>query len=170
MRAGETITLGDITLSTTIHDLKSQYAQKTNLQQEKIKLLLNKKPAADLKSLKELGVEGDVELSVMIMGGTASTPIVASPAIEKGDALAAAAPPALPTEDKMDVDPPAAAPLSEMAEAKAEVEATEAHTAAKILQTEEFWLDLRGFLVQRLRDEKEGERLALVFREACGRP
>jgi hypothetical protein len=36
-----------------------------------------------------------------------------------------------------------------------------------ILATEEFWTDLKGFLVQRLKDEKEGERLADIFREAA---
>lgn len=36
----------------------------------------------------------------------------------------------------------------------------------EVLGTEEFWGDLRGFLVQRLKDEKEGERVAGVFRRA----
>src|ERR1700761_5417342 len=79
MRVGETVTIEDITLNTTIHDLKSQYAQRSGQPLDKIKLLLNKKPAADLKTLKELGVEGDAELSVMIMA-TGTTP-----AVEKGD-------------------------------------------------------------------------------------
>lgn len=35
-----------------------------------------------------------------------------------------------------------------------------------VLQTEEFWSDLKGFLVQRLKDEQEGERVAGVFRKA----
>jgi ubiquitin-like protein 4 len=37
----------------------------------------------------------------------------------------------------------------------------------EVLATEEFWDDLRGFLVQRLKDEDEGERLASVFRKAA---
>jgi len=36
----------------------------------------------------------------------------------------------------------------------------------EVLKTEEFWGDLKGFLVQRLKDESEGERVAGVFRKA----
>ncbi|EHL00620.1 hypothetical protein M7I_3508 [Glarea lozoyensis 74030] len=34
----------------------------------------------------------------------------------------------------------------------------------EILKTEEFWADLRGFLVQRLKDEAQGDRLVKAFR------
>lgn len=36
----------------------------------------------------------------------------------------------------------------------------------EVLETEAFWMDLRGFLVQRLKDEGEGERVSVVFRKA----
>jgi len=36
----------------------------------------------------------------------------------------------------------------------------------EVLKTEEFWADLRGFLVQRLKDEGEGERVWSVFKAA----
>ena len=39
-------------------------------------------------------------------------------------------------------------------------------TTEGMLQSEEFWNDLKGFLQQRLQDQGEGERLAGVFREA----
>ena len=62
----------------------------------------------------------------------------------------------------------ASAPDSE--KAQAEAEATEQPTAVEgILKTDEFWADLKGFLVQRLNDEKEGERLGKLFREAAGK-
>lgn len=35
-----------------------------------------------------------------------------------------------------------------------------------VLATEEFWGDLKGFLVQRLKDEKEGERVWSLFKGA----
>lgn len=35
-----------------------------------------------------------------------------------------------------------------------------------VLKTEAFWADLRGFLVQRLKDEGEGDRVVKVFRNA----
>lgn len=38
--------------------------------------------------------------------------------------------------------------------------------AVEILGTEEFWGDLKGFLVQRLRDDEEGEKVFGVFKKA----
>ncbi|KAF2208763.1 hypothetical protein CERZMDRAFT_48744 [Cercospora zeae-maydis SCOH1-5] len=137
MKAGETVTIPDVALDTTIFEIKSQYAAKISIPQDKIKVLLNKKPAADLKTLKDLGVDNDVELSIMIMGGSGATPRAQSPAVSSPSAFA---------------PPPKEA---------------DANSTAGILQTEEFWTDLQGFLSQRLRDEQEGGRLATVFREAA---
>jgi hypothetical protein len=39
-------------------------------------------------------------------------------------------------------------------------------SASAVLQTEEFWTDLKGYLVQRLKDEKKGERVWAVCKEA----
>ncbi|CZR53701.1 uncharacterized protein PAC_03581 [Phialocephala subalpina] len=39
----------------------------------------------------------------------------------------------------------------------------------EVWKTDEFWSDLRGFLIQRLKDEGEGERVVKVFREALGK-
>jgi hypothetical protein len=36
----------------------------------------------------------------------------------------------------------------------------------ELLQKDEFWSDLKGFLTQRLRDEREGERVHKLFRKA----
>lgn len=36
----------------------------------------------------------------------------------------------------------------------------------EVLKTDAFWSDLKGFLVQRLKDEKEGERVWGVFKAA----
>jgi len=161
MRSGEAVTIPNITLDTTIHDLKTQYAEQTGQAIDKLKLLLNKKPTADLKSLKELGVEGDVELSVMIMGGATggSTPGATTPALEKTPAVNA------PVVDPMDIDSAAAAPGSEKAQMNVESSAVGGSTA-DILKSDDFWADLKGFLTQRLWDEGEGARLAGVFREA----
>lgn len=169
MRSGETVTIEDLTLDSTIHDVKTQYVQKSGQQQDKIKLLLNKKPAADLKTLKELGVEGDaVELSVMVMGGgsTAGSQ-VSSPAVEKSEPVPVM-PAAEKDQDKMEVDSqaPVPAPESEKAQAEADEKAAEQASAEGMLETEEFWSDLKGFLAQRLRDEKQGEKLTQTFREA----
>lgn len=168
MRSGETVTLSAITLDTTIHEIKTEYAAKSGLQQDKIKLLFNKKPAADLKTLKDLGVDKDVELSVMLMAGASGTPRSESPAVvEKAAAPAPAA--AVPASgDAMEIDSAerTGAPESEeiAAQGQAQAEAHQSDTVSDELKSEEFWDDLKGFLSQRLRDEKEGERLAKVFR------
>ncbi|KAK5706762.1 hypothetical protein LTR97_001753 [Elasticomyces elasticus] len=163
---GETVTVGDLTLTSTVHDVKTAYAGKSGVQQDKIKLLLNKKPAGDLKTLGELGVDGEsVEFSVMIMGGgTGNTPAT-TPAVEKSE-------PAMPVpavgggEDKMEID--SQAPGSEKAQADAEEKAgdTKGSGVEDVLKSEEFWADLKGFLTQRLRDESEGAKLVEVFKSA----
>lgn len=161
MRSGETVTISDLTLDSTIHDVKTQYAQKSGQAQDKIKLLLNKKPAADLKTLKDLGVDSEnVELSVMIMGGgtTPGTSQVSSPVVEKSEAAAAVG--MASTGDKMDVDKElsAAAPVSEKAGSKP--------SAEEVLKDAAFWTDLKGFLWQRLQDEAEDEKVLKAFQDA----
>jgi len=165
MRGGDTITVKDLTLTSTIHDVKTSYASQSGQQQDKIKLLLNKKPAADLKTLSELGVEGEsVEFSVMVMG-VGTTP-AATPVVEKSEPSMSAPAPA----DKMDIDSAGHAPESEKAQAEADKKPdAQANDVESILKSEEFWSDLKGFLAQRLRDEGEGEKLAKVFREAYGK-
>jgi hypothetical protein len=105
---------------------------------EKIKVLLNKKPVADSKVLKELvsGEEDVVEFSVMVLGGGvvkpqtgASTPTPMSPPAEHG---------------------PVAQGVS----------------GEDVVKTQEFWSDLEGFLQQRVRDEQVATQLMGVFKGA----
>jgi hypothetical protein len=184
MRGGETVSIPDLALSTSIYEIKDQYAKQTSQAHEKIKVLLNKKPAADLKTLKELGVSGDVEFSLMILGGggatpSSGTPKAMSPAVEKADPADSVPVPEVPapsTGDKMDIDEPASAPApgpgSEKAQNEAELAPTpKAATGAGpsgpgALNTAEFWNDLQDFLAQRLRDTEEAQRLSKVFKMA----
>lgn len=162
MRNGETIDIPNITLDTTIHDLKTQYASKTSIPQDKIKVLYNKKPVTDLKTLKDIGIGSDAELSLMIMGGSGGTPRAQSPAVA---AEKERVPVPEPKGDAMQVDEKTSAPESEKANAEAE-EKKEAEGAAAILKTNEFWADLGGFLSQRLRDDEVAARLLTVFKSA----
>nr|POE78502.1 hypothetical protein CFP56_60734 [Quercus suber] len=167
------IRVSGLSPTSTIYEIKTQYAAQTGQAVEKTKLLLNKKPAGDLKTLKELGVEGEnVEFSVMVMGGASATSTTTTtPVVEKSESAATAAlTVATSAAEKMDIDPPSASagPESEVAQAAAGPPAAE-HVAGGELQTDAFWTDLQGFLAQRLRDEKEGERLAKLFRETAGR-
>lgn len=182
MRSGETVALQDVSLDSSIHDIKTQYAQKTSVPQDKIKVLLNKKPTADLKTLKDLGIENDVEFSVMIMGGGASTPgaatpSVSSPAAEKPDPAASvpdpatAPPPAVSAPDKMEIDEQASLPGSEKAQMQSEKSlllkvAAGGPSGPGALNTSEFWSDLQDFLSQRIRDKEEAERLTGLFKVA----
>lgn len=170
MRGGEAVTISDLTLESTIHEVKTQYAQESGHSQDKIKILYNKKPAADLKTLKDLGVSGEkVELSAMVMGAgttpTPGSPAVSSPVTEKPQ-------PVMPAVggDPMDVDKDGPAPDSEKAQAEAGTKHEgQTSSVAEVLGGEEFWQDLKGFLGQRLRDEGEGEKLVKAFREAYGK-
>jgi hypothetical protein len=113
--------------------LKEKYARKWKVQTEKVKLLYAKKPVADSKTLADIvgdgDVDGEVEFSVMLMGGVT------------------------PGEDKKEEIKDIKAPVAVGASGK------------ELLGTVEFWDDLKGFLVQRLKDEKEGERLAKLFKQ-----
>jgi hypothetical protein len=111
----------------------------------KIKLLHNKKPTSDSKTLKDLlgdaaDTTKEVEFSVMVMGGGAvgkATPSPSSsPAIE------------IPQPD-MTPAPVAQGP-----------------SGAELLKSTAFWDDLKGFLQQRLKDEGEAARLASLFKSS----
>lgn len=132
-------------MSTSIHDLKQTVAEQAAIAPEKIKLLYKKKPCADAKTLKELLAEGEVEVefSVMVMGGSSSTPVGGGAAeVEENGAM----------EE----------------EEAAEGLAAQGPSGEALLGTEEFWEDLRGFLMQRLKDQKMSEQLSGVFRRAWG--
>lgn len=163
MRASsETTTLPSQSPDTTVLDLKTEYAQKSGNEISKIKLLYNKRPASDLKTLKELLPEPtpkQVEFSVMIMGGGIASPAGPStPAVEIPD------PTKMPSKTSIDDS----APLSEKAETVAQTGSSPAGNAQEIYKSDEFWADLRGFLVQRLKDESEGDRLLGMFKTASG--
>lgn len=150
------MTLSGTSLDDTIHDVKSRYAQKIGLSLDKIKLLLNKKPAADLKTLSELNVDKDIEITAMLMGGATAevSPAAAAAGVAPNTEEKA-------VEDKMEID---SAPGSE--QAQVEAEAAAGSGAQEALKTDEFWSDLEGFLAQRLRDQEEASKLAKLFKQA----
>jgi len=61
------------------------------------------------------------------------------------------------------VTPSDATPAAE----QSTVPAAQGPSGKDILATDQFWDDLKSFLVQRLKDEDEGKRLAAVFRKAA---
>lgn len=126
-------------LGTTVLDFKQKVASDLKLEgTEKVRVLYNKKPAGDLKTLKELvGDESleagqEIELGVMIMGYRDAD------VAKTGDST---------TRDTMGETTVAQGPSGE-----------------EVLGGEEFWADLKAFLVQRIRDEKKAEEVFDRFR------
>lgn len=126
------ITLPSVPLSTSILSLKEAIGEQSGIAVTKLRLLWEKKPVGDSKTLKDVvGSEFEgrkIEMGVMVIGGAG-----AMGGKRKGE------------EEK---------------------EPVVVGHGRETLRSEEFWTDLRGFLVGRLKDEVEGERVWGVFRKA----
>lgn len=144
-----TVPLSSITpSSTSIYDLKAAYASQTSIPAVKIKILYNKKPVTDSKTVGEVvGADAgtQVEFGVMVLGGAVASPATSSP-VQSPPALA-------PSEHDKGLGSQTAAPAAQGPSGREVVD-------------DVFWSDLKGFVVQRIRDEKEGERLVTMFRDA----
>ncbi|TKA66918.1 hypothetical protein B0A49_04086 [Cryomyces minteri] len=143
--AAQPVTLASQALSTSVYAIKTLYAAQTGTSVDKIKLLLHKKPCADSKTLKELLPEADADADADA-GRQIPVAVVEKDTLWKGFAAAKAH----------------AAPKPNAAD----VPVTQGASGGEALQSEAFWEDLKGFLVQRLRDEAEGERVVGLFRKA----
>lgn len=129
----------------SIQDLKSSVAKAIRAKStEGIKVLYNKKPCADSKTIKDvLGdntISEEVEFGVMIMGAAAAS--AEAKTEEQGDEKSAEG-------DKIDLD---TAPVAQ------------GPSGDEVLETDEFWGDLKGFLSQRLKDEGKAQEVAETFR------
>ncbi|KAH7074661.1 cell-cycle control medial ring component [Paraphoma chrysanthemicola] len=131
----------------SIYDLKIHYATHASLAASKIKILYKKKPVPDSKTVAEVlgeNTSGDVEFGVMVMAGAAvGTPVTSPPAVAPSEAEKGLA------GGQSEGGPAAQGP-----------------SGKDVVATDEFWSDLRGFILQRTRDEAEAERLGGIFRSA----
>lgn len=137
---------------TSIFDLKQQYATQTSIPAAKIKILYKKKPVTDSKTVAEvIGADAgsEVEFGVMVMGGGIASPAVAGTPVTSPLA-------ATPSE----ADKGLAGGISSSGPAAA------GPSGKDIVATEEFWSDLNNFVLQRIKDEKESERLLGLFKGA----
>lgn len=127
-------------LNTSVVEIKAAVAGQAGVPADKIRVLHKKKPVPDTKALKDLVADGDmvVEFSVMIMGGAAA----AAPGPARGSAT------------DVGGDSTAGGVVAQGSSGKA------------VLETEEFWNDLGGFLQQRIRDEAAAGELVGQFRGA----
>jgi hypothetical protein len=131
------VSLSSLPISTSILAIKENLSSQTSIPVSKIRLLYSKKPVPDSKILKDLSPDGGEKIEFSVMV------IGGAAAIVKGN----------DRTEEMEVDTEAPAPAAGI-------------SGKEILATSEFWSDLRGFLVQRLKDEKEGERVWGLFKGA----
>jgi hypothetical protein len=119
----------------------------------KIKLLFAKKPVADSKVLKDLLVNDggvgvrEVELGVMILGGAGAL----------AEALA---------KKKAEAEEEGEGKKEEVVVGEGGSNVAQGLSGKGVLETEEFWGDLKGFLQQRVRDEGVAGEACEVFRGA----
>ncbi|KAL5121678.1 hypothetical protein ACEQ8H_000365 [Pleosporales sp. CAS-2024a] len=128
---------------TSVYDLKSQYASHVSMPAAKIKLLYQKKPVPDSKTVAQVvgpHVPAEVEFAVMLMGGPVASPVASPPATA-------------PTETEKGLAPePASVAVGP--------------SGNEVVATDQFWSDLKAFLRQRTKDDMAAERLTDVFRAA----
>jgi hypothetical protein len=131
---------------TSIFDLKQSYSTSSNIPVAKIKILYKKKPVTDSKTVAEVigqDAGSDVEFSVMLMGGAISTPVQSPPAVAPSE-----------LEKGLGSTSGSGGPTAQGPSGK------------EVVAGSEFWDDLKGFVIQRIRDEEEGQRLVGVFKAA----
>lgn len=144
------VTVRDQTPNSSIYDVKAACAAQAGYAPDKVKILWERKPVADSKTVKE--VVGDaardgaeLEMNVMFMG---------QPTQKSEVAGEEAAPAAEPQEADRRESVYEDAPIAQGAHGEA------------VLETEEFWDDLQGFVLQRLRDEEATTKVVRGFRES----
>ncbi|KAK0670058.1 cell-cycle control medial ring component [Cercophora samala] len=148
------------TAQTSVLDVKQQIASQTGIPLPKIKLLHQKKPAQDSKTLKDviLSAGGEatgevLEFGLMIIGGAASVPVQPPPSQAKQE------------EEKKEEDVPMV-DVQLPTEPQPPVAAPGQISGREVLNTEGFWEDLRGFLEQRVKDEGVAREAVERFRGA----
>lgn len=133
----------------SMYDIKVAYAAQARLDPAKIKLLRSKKPVADSKSLRDVLSEGGDE-TTSVKDPQAEIEVEFSVMVMPGAALGPAAAGNAATG-------PAQAGAGPVAQGPSGVE---------VLSDPRFWDDLKGFLLQRVRDEEETQKLVKAFKSA----
>ncbi|KAB8342782.1 hypothetical protein FH972_022380 [Carpinus fangiana] len=143
---GAPTTLPPVSASTaSIYDLKALCGKQTGYAPDKIKILWERRPVADSKTLGEVlgdAAQGktEVELGVMFVGQPTATPGVA------GSGSGSEAPAADAAKDETPV--------------------AQGQSGADVLKTPQFWRDLEGWMLQRVRDEAVGKDAVEVWKKA----
>ncbi|KAL8646902.1 MAG: hypothetical protein Q9226_006663 [Calogaya cf. arnoldii] len=135
--------------TTSIFELKQRVAKEIGSEStEGIKVLYARKPCSDSKTVGEVvGDEAgkEVEFGVMVVGGGVSAAVTAG----AGSASVGG-------EDvKMG---------GVAKEGKGEVPAAQGQSGEEVLGSAEFWDDLKGWLMQRVRDERKADEVWSLFK------
>lgn len=147
---------------------------------DKIKILHNKKPVPASKQVVADIADTDtkdLELGVMVMGGAPDPPPqeLTTTAAKPGAPRAAG-----PESERATVEPETSSnPGNDAVVSMEGIQPTSSNTqtgvpavqpgelnGGDVLQSEDFWHDLEGFLAQRIRDEQEASRLRGIFKSA----
>jgi ubiquitin-like protein 4 len=139
---------------------------------DKIKILYHRKPVpaskktvGDLLQGESLDKGKPVELGVMVLGGAPDPP----PRTDASSGSAALVPPGVGAEQEAEEASAPPAPAPEKMEGMEKLSSpppVQGASGKQMLQTEDFWKDLQGFLEQRIRDEAEAVRLVHKWRSA----
>ncbi|EAA27260.3 hypothetical protein GE21DRAFT_3405 [Neurospora crassa] len=162
--------------TTSILDIKTFVSQETGMPVDKLKVLFNKKPVGDVKSLKEVLAStgssvvpeggGELELSLMVMGGQATFDSAEAKAAREARLAATANTTKPEVSESPEVEMKDVTQESGSTEAAAAGPVAQGLSGPAVLETEEFWEDLKGYLQQRIRDEKTAEEVVGRFRGA----
>ncbi len=136
------LTLPSQALATSIFDLKQRVAKEIQRDStEGIKILYQRKPCSDAKTVGEVvGEEGakEVEFGVMVVGvGAAGASAAGGEDGKTGERVG---------------------------EGKGEVPAAQGQSGEEVLGSAEFWDDLKGWLMQRVRDEGKADEVWSLFK------
>lgn len=137
---------------TSIYDLKSRLGVQTGYLPDKLKILWERKPITDSKTLSEVvGKEdGEVEMAVMYSGAPAAVP---QPDVQAplGTDASKDRTADISSADKMEVD---------------ETPVAQGQSGKNVLETDQFWSDLQDFVVQRVRDQVVGKEAVSLWKQA----
>lgn len=128
---------------TSIYDLKTHLGARSGYAPDKLKILWQRKPVTDSKTLKEVVGQdvGDVDMAVMYSGPPTEHIAVAQSADkEAADAI-----------HRMDVD---------------ETPITQSESGEAVLNTDRFWTDLQDFVVDRVKNESVGKDAVALWKQA----
>ena len=131
------MTLSSQPITTTVLDLKQRVAEETGIVgTDKIRLLFKKKPCQDSKTIKDLVGDEPAKEAEFSVMIMGGVPAKAA---ETGN-----------TQEGNTEEAPVA----------------QRDSGFTVMQSEEFWDDLKGFLLQRVRDEDVASKAAQIFHTA----